>query len=129
VQRVKHLAARLVASWMTGDDAIALNDIHPIRVAFHSDRLEGVDPRHAVADVVESGQLILVDLGRLRYARIEGVARRRLGLVAISREQFADGVFRSVADTFAIRQTTFQQIRVQLVEILDLGDGRRPTTL
>ncbi len=73
VQRVKHLVARLVAAWMAGDNAIAMNDVYPIRVAFHTDRFERVDPRHAVADVVESGQLILVHLGRLRHAGVEGV--------------------------------------------------------
>jgi hypothetical protein len=129
MQRVKHLVARLVASWMAGDDAITMSDVHPIRVAFHCDRLEGIDPRHAVTDVVESGQLILVHLGRLSYARIERTTRQRLGRLAITPKQFADGVLRPVASTLAIHQTTFQQIGVQLVEILDLGNGRRPATL
>ena len=108
VQRVKHLVARLVASRMAGDQAIAMHDVHPIRVALHRDRLEGVSPRHAVADVVESGQLILVDLGRLCHARIEDMTRQRLGLFAISRKQFADRVLRSVAVTLALRLATFQ---------------------
>ena len=129
MQRVENLVARLVASRMAGDQAITSRDVHPIRVAFHADGLERVGPRHAVAHVVESGQLILVHLGWLRHTRIEGVLGQRLGRFAISGKQFADRVLRSVPIAIAFRQATFQQIGVQLIEILDLGNRRRPATL
>ena len=84
VPRIEHLVARRVAPPVAGNHTIAMHDVHPIDVRFHGHRLERVRPGHAVLHVLETHQLILVDLPGPHHARVERVPgqrqRRRPGL-------------------------------------------------
>ncbi len=129
VQRIEHLVARCVAPPVAGNQTAAMHNVHAIYVAFGRDRLERIRAWDAVLHRLESDQLILVDLRRLRYARIESVSwQSRCGL-SILLELLADRLVRTVPIAMTLCQATFQQIRVQLVEVLRLGNRRRPATL
>jgi len=129
VQRIEHLVPRLVTPPVAGNHAIAMDHVHPIDVAFHGDRLERVGTRHAVLHVLETHQLILVDLPRPHHARIEGVPGQRQGGRAVSFQEFADRTVGAVAIPLAFRAATCQQVRIQLVEVLRLRHRRRPAAL
>ena len=53
--------------------------------------------------------------------------RRRRRLVLL--EYFADRLLRAVAIPLTLGAATFEQIRIQIVEVLRLGNRRRPATL
>ncbi|MDK1039652.1 MAG: hypothetical protein QGD91_12205 [Actinomycetota bacterium] len=114
---------------MAGNHAAFRYHVHPIDVAFDRHRLEGDRAWDAVRHVVEACELILVHLARLHYARIKGVPRQCRRRLSILLEHLADRLVGAVAIPLAFRQATFQQIRIQLVEVLRLGNRRRPATL
>ena len=129
VQRIEHLVARLVTPRVAGNHAIAMDDVHPIDVAFHGDRFEPVGPRHAVLHPLETHQLILVDLPGAHHARIEGVRGQCQGGRTVAFKQFADRTVGAVTIPLAFRAATCQQVRIQLVEVLRLRHRRRPAAL
>jgi hypothetical protein len=73
--RVKHLLVLAIATRVRGDHLSALHDVQPFDVGFDCYGLEGGTTRHAVAVGVVADHLVLVGLGRLRHARIEGIGR------------------------------------------------------
>ena len=73
VQGIKHLVAGLITAFVCGHDGVLMHDLHTIDVAFHRYRLEGTWSRHAVAHLVETGELILVDFRLLTNAGVEAV--------------------------------------------------------
>jgi len=74
-------------------------------------------------------QLTLVDRSRLRHARVEGVPGQCRRGFSILLERLADRLVRAFAIPLAVCLATFQQIRIQLVEIPHLRHRRRPATL
>lgn len=64
-----------IAALMAGNDAGAADDLDPIHIGLDRYGLEGPTPRHAVAVRLEPHRLVLVDLRRLGYERIEGLRR------------------------------------------------------
>jgi len=70
--RVEDLLVPAVAAWVHGNYLAAEHDLHAVDVALDRHRLEGGRARHAVAIVVEADQLVLIDLGRLADAGVEG---------------------------------------------------------
>jgi hypothetical protein len=129
VQRIEHLIARFVTARMAGNHAAFRYHVDPIDVAFDRHCVKSPDARHAVPHVVEMHQLILVHLARLHYARIKGVPRQCRRRLSILLERLADRLVGAVAIPLMFRQATFQQIRIQLVEVLRLRNRRRPATL
>jgi len=75
MQRIKNLVARLIATAMRGHDLIVTDDVNVIDVAFHRHVFEGYRSRHAVTDVVEACELVLIDLRRTADAGIKGMFR------------------------------------------------------
>jgi hypothetical protein len=129
VQRIEHLVARLVTPPMAGNHTIAMHNIHAVDVAFHRDRFERIGPRHTVLNALKTHQLILVDLSRPHDARIKGVPRQRQRGRTVAFKEFADRFSGAVAIPLAFGAATFQQIGIQLVEVLRLGNRCRPATL
>jgi hypothetical protein len=129
VQRIKHLVARLVTPPVAGNYTIAMHNVHTIDVALHRDRFEPIGPRHAVLHVLETCQLILVDLSGPHDARIKGVPGQRQRDRTVSVKEFTNRILGAVAIPLAFRAATFQKIRIQLVEVSCLGHRRRPATL
>jgi len=129
VQRLEHLVARHIAPPVAGNHTTAMHNVHAIHVAFDRDRFKRVRARYAVLHVLESHQLILVDFRRPRHAWIEGVPGQRFRGFAISIKEFANRAFASVASALTLCEATVEKIRIQLVEILHLGNRRRPATL
>lgn len=76
VQRIQHLHAVGVAARVLSDDLVAGHDGDAFDIALHGHGAESIRPRHAVAVAVETHGLVLVHLGRLRQARIEGALRQ-----------------------------------------------------
>jgi hypothetical protein len=70
--RVEDLLVLAVAARVRGQDLAAQHDRDAVDVALDRHRLEGGGARRAVAVVVEAGHLVLIDLGRLADARVEG---------------------------------------------------------
>ena len=129
VQRIEHLVARFVAPPVAGNHPPFRHHLHPIDVALDRHRFKGPAARHAVPHLVEMHQLVLVHFPRLHHARIKGVPGQRQRCLSILLEQLADRLLRAVAIPLLLGQATFQQIRVQLVEVLHLRNRRRPATL
>jgi hypothetical protein len=71
MQRIENLVARFIAPLVRGHDLIVMDDVHSIDVAFDRHGLEGRLAGDAVADVVETGELILIDFRRFADAGIE----------------------------------------------------------
>lgn len=71
--RVEHLLVLAIATRVRGDHLAALHDVHTLDVGFDRYRREGGAAWHAVAVAVEADHLILVGLGRLHRAGIEGI--------------------------------------------------------
>jgi hypothetical protein len=72
VLRVEDLLVLAVAARVRRNHLTAEHDVDALHVALDRHRLEGGRARHAVAVVVEAGHLVLVHLGRLADARVEG---------------------------------------------------------
>jgi len=64
VEWIENLIARFIAAVMRGHDLIAMNDVNAVDVAFHRDGLEGHRSRDTVIHIVETCELILIDLRR-----------------------------------------------------------------
>lgn len=71
--RVEDLLVPAVGARVRGDHAAGLDHVEAVDVGLDRDGLEGSRARHAVAVTVVADRLILVRLGRLHDARIEGV--------------------------------------------------------
>lgn len=71
MQRIEDLIAPVVTSGMNRHDGLAKKNLDAIDISLHCHRLKCALARNAVTDVVESGKLILVDLGGLPNAGIE----------------------------------------------------------
>jgi len=72
VQRLQQLLALGVRAQVPGDDLAAGHDGDVIDVALDRHRLERERARHAVVVRVEADGLVLVHLGRLGHAGVEG---------------------------------------------------------
>ena len=129
VQRIEHLVARFVAPPVAGNHPLFRYNVHPIDVALDRHRFKSPRARHTVPHLVEMHQLVLVDLARLRHARIKGVPRQRKRRLSILLEQHADRLARAVTIPLTLCEATLQQIRIQFVDILYVGNRRRPATL
>jgi hypothetical protein len=72
---VKDLLVLAVTTRVRGDHLASLHDVQPFDVGFDRDRLESGGAGHAVAVGAEAYHLVLVGLGRLHHAGIEGTRR------------------------------------------------------
>jgi hypothetical protein len=88
--RVEDLLVLAIATGMHGDHLAALDHGHAIDRGFHRDDLEGRGSRHAVAIGVEADHLILVGLGRLHDAGIEGAFGKTQGLRSLLGKALTD---------------------------------------
>lgn len=129
MQRIEHLLATAVAAWMARDDLAVGDQDDAIDVAFDRDDAKGPTSGNAVTVVVEADRLILVDLGRLHDAGVEGTLGDRQRGRSIVLEADADGVPLVTAGPFASDSAAVEQVPVQCVEVGDLRHGRGPLSL
>ncbi len=118
-----------VTAWVTGDHAGVGCHFDPIHIRLDRHRLEGPAPRNAVAVRIEPHRLVLVHLGRLRHEWIEGVSREGQSPSLILLEQLADGLRLARHRVVPLGQGARSQIRVQLGQVLQAWNGRRPIPL
>jgi hypothetical protein len=71
--RVEDLLMLAIATRVRGDHLAALHDVHTLDVGFDRYRREGGAAWHAVAIAGVADHLVLVGLGRLHHARVEGI--------------------------------------------------------
>src|SRR5207249_2589509 len=90
VQRIKNLLVPAVAAFMPRHHLPARYHLDLADVAFDRYRLIGATTRHAVAVAVEMHRLVLIDLGRLHDAGVEGIRGQWQGSGAILQETLAD---------------------------------------
>jgi hypothetical protein len=103
--RIEHLLVLTVATRMRRDHLAALHDLDLLDIGFDRDDLEGGAARHAITVAVVTHHLVLVRLGRLQHAGIEGVGRQRQGLGTLARKALADGLGLFALDAVAIAPT------------------------
>lgn len=73
VPRLDDLLVAPIRARVAGDDLALTNHVEALDVDLDGHGLEGGAARHAVAVGVEADHLVLVHLGRLHEARIEGI--------------------------------------------------------
>ena len=90
MQRIENLVARFIAALMCGHDPIVMHDVNAINVAFDRHGLESGRSRDGVADVVEPGELVLIDFCGLPDAGVEAMLRQRSRLLPVMRESLGN---------------------------------------
>jgi len=127
--RIEHLILRLIAAAVSRHDRVLMHDLNPVHVALDRHGLERAVPRHAVADVVESRELILVDLHVLTHTGVEPTLRQRRGCRSVVLEANTDRLRLPAARTLAITHTALAQISVEFFQVLDPRHRSRPLPL
>lgn len=94
MQRIENLVAGFIAADMRGHNLIVLDDVNAIDVAFDRHGLEGIASRNAVANVLETGELVLVDFRRFADTGIELMPRQFGCVLVIEPELLFDGLLR-----------------------------------
>lgn len=75
VLRVKDLLLPVVTARVRGHDLAPQHHVDPLDIQLDGHGLEGGGAGHAIAVVVAADHLVLVHLGRLHDARVEGTVR------------------------------------------------------
>lgn len=123
---IENLLSPLVAPRMLGHDRLVEHDLHPLDVALHRHRLKGTMTRDAVGDVVEAGELVLVDLRRLADAGIEPMLGERGCLALLLGEAFTDCLGLPAARAVPLPQTALPEKGVEFLKVLDFRHRRGP---
>ena len=129
VQRVEHLFALAVRPVVQGNALAVAVDLDAINVGPNSDCGEGVPPRHAVAVLLPCDRLVLVDLADLADCGVERALWQRQGAGSFPLEAGVDGFALARNRPLPIPLATAPQVRVQLRQIADPRNGRRPLAL
>jgi hypothetical protein len=129
VQRVECLLALAVGALVLGNLHSVADDFDAIDVRFYRDGGEGVPPRHTVTVLLPGDRLILVDLADLAYSGFECSLGQRQCAGPLCREAYADRFALACDRPQQVAPATLEQIGIQLSQIIDPGDGRRPLTL
>lgn len=118
-----------IAALMAGNDAGAADDLDPIHIGLDRYGFERPAPRHAVAVRLEPHRLVLVDLRRLRYERIEGLRRQGQGRLPVLFEPLANRLRLAGHHVVPPGQSARLQVGIQLRQVLHPGHGRGPVPL
>ncbi|MEM9591779.1 MAG: hypothetical protein AAF967_10635 [Pseudomonadota bacterium] len=129
VQRIEHLFALAVRSLVSRHEDVVANDLNSIDVRLDGYRLKGVSTRHAVAILIPGRRLVLVDLADFAYLRIERVIGQLQRMLFLHRETLADCGAPAGHRSLQVFTATGAQVGVQLVQIFDAGNRRRPASL
>jgi Fe2+ transport system protein FeoA len=125
----KHLLARAIRPRVSRHHLSLGDNLDRVDVSFHRQCGKRESSRYAVTVAVEGYHLKLVDLCFLPDASIEAMLGQREGRTSIMFETNANRFALATDDAIAIGFAAPQQIGVQFVEILDLGNRSRPTPL
>jgi hypothetical protein len=104
--RVEHLLVLAIATRVRGDHLSALHDVQPCDISFDRYHPEGRRRRHAVAIAVVADHLVLVGLGRLQHAGIEGIIGQGQCLVTLVGKTLAHALLVTGLDAVAVTHTT-----------------------
>ena len=129
MQRIENLVTRFIAALMGGHDLIVMHDVNAIDVVFDRHGLESGRSWDAVADVVEPGELVLIDFRGLPDAGIEAMLRQRRRVLPVVLQPLTNRAIRIACWTRPIVPATLPQVRVEFVEILHAGNRRSPASL
>ena len=127
--RIQHLLVAPVSARMRGDHLAAVNHLNVVAISFDRDRLKGARARHAVAIGVVADHLVLVGLGWLQQAGIEGTKRQGQGPLPLARKALANRFGLTGLQALPVAQTTPPQVNVQGGQVADLGHWRGPVAL
>ena len=72
MERIEDLLALAVTAWLAGNALAVRDNFDVFDISLDRHLAKGPGTRHAVVVVIEADGLILVHLGRLHDARIEG---------------------------------------------------------
>lgn len=129
MQRVEHLTAWLIAAFMPGNHLAGNDDLDVFDVRFHRSCLKGAALRHTVTHLVEAGRLVLVDLGLLIEASVEGHARQRQGPLPVAFKALADRLGVLARSACPILAAAVAQIDIEFGPVLGVRHWRGPTSL
>jgi hypothetical protein len=129
MERVKHLAAGFVAAFMPGNHLAGNDNLDAFDIGFHGCGLKGAALWHTVTHLVEAGRLVLVDLGLLIDASVEGHARQRQGPLSITFKALADRLGVLAGSACAIFATAIAQIDIEFGQVLGVRHRCGPTSL
>ena len=126
VQRVEYLLALAIGALVLGNPHSVADDFDAIDVRFYHDGGEGLPPRHTVTVLLPGDCLVLVDLADLTHRSFECSLGQRQRAGPLSREACADRFALARNCPLEVSPATFEQIGIQLGQIFDSRDGRRP---
>lgn len=129
MQRIKHLFALAVRSFVSSHDDAVADYFNSIDVRLDGRRLERVPTRRAIAIVVPGRRLVLVDLADFAHLRIERAIGQLQRMLSLLGQTLADGCVPAGDRALLIFDAAGAQAGVQLVQILDAGNGRCPAPL
>jgi hypothetical protein len=118
MQRVQHIIARIIAAAMDRNHSFLEHDLHAIDIALDRDRLKRGLARHAIIDVVEPRELVLVDLRRLPNTGIEPMLGQRRRPTFLFCKPLADRLRLTAATSIEVFQTTLAKIRIEFFQVL-----------
>lgn len=114
---------------MRGEETLGREHVDPINIGFDGHRRKGPATRHTVAIGVESHRLILVDLGRGRDERIEGMGRQGQRRLFVLLKELSDGLGLTGHAVVQLGQGTRSQIGVEFGQVLHRRDRCGPIPL
>lgn len=127
--RIEDLIAGCMASLVRRHDRVRLHDLDTVDVAFDRHALERAVTRHAVTDVVESGELILIDLRLLTDTGVEPMPWQWRRCCTVLLEANADRLRFPAAGAPTVTHTALSKIRVELFQVINPWYWRRPLPL
>ena len=120
MQRIEDLLIPAITTHVPGHHLAARCHLDAFDVALDRHALIGAPAWYAVAVVVEAHGLVLVHLGRLHDAGIEGVGRQSQGTGAVTLEALADRLVVALHRALGLAQTARTQMHVESAPIRDL---------
>lgn len=127
--RIEDLLVLAVTAGVRCDHLAAMYDLDMLDIGFDRDDLEGGGARHAIAVRIVAHHLVLVGLGGLHHAGIEGVFRKGQCLVTLARKALANGLGLLCLDALAVTQTARAQVDVQGSQVAGLRHRCGPVAL
>ena len=125
----EHLIARSVRPHVSRHHLALGDDLDRVDVALDRECGKRKTSRHAVTVAVEGHRLILVDLRFLPDARVETMFGQCESRLVIEFKTMADRFALAADDAIAIGFAAPQQIGVEFVKVLNLGNRSCPTLL
>ena len=114
---------------MSRHEGAVANDLDSIDVRLDGHRLKGVSARHAVTILIPGRRLVLVDLADFAYLRVERAIGQMERMLFLHCETLADRCASAGHRPLQVFAAAGAQVGVELVQISNAGNRRRPASL